>query len=70
MLGFPRRSARKVRSKPDSSQISPCLSDDYFSVPGEAIQDITSVLTLVGGKAVYGDGGLQRLGPATATRDA
>jgi hypothetical protein len=28
------------------------LSDDYFSVPGEAIQDIASVLTLVGGKAV------------------
>ena len=28
------------------------LSDDYFSVPEDAIQDITSVLTIVGGKAV------------------
>src|SRR5882757_2784944 len=26
------------------------LSDDYFSVPGDSIQDITSVLTLLGGK--------------------
>src|SRR3954454_13051429 len=39
------------------------LSDDYFSVPGEAIQDITSVLTLVGGKAVYGDGDFKALAP-------
>ncbi len=29
------------------------LSQDYFSVPEEAIKDITSVLTLLGGKAVY-----------------
>src|SRR5260370_12186521 len=28
------------------------LSDDYFSVPCDAIHDITSVLTVVGGKAV------------------
>jgi len=39
------------------------LSDDYFSVPGEAIQDITSVLTLVGGKTVYGDAEFKDLGP-------
>ena len=39
------------------------LSDDYFSVPGEAIQDITSVLTFVGGKAVYGDGDFKDLAP-------
>ena len=32
------------------------LSDDYFSVPEDEIQDITSVLTLLGGKVVYGDG--------------
>ena len=30
------------------------LSDDYFSVSGDAIQDITSVLTLRGGKPVHG----------------
>ncbi|VVE56222.1 amidohydrolase [Pandoraea communis] len=32
------------------------LSADYFSVPEDEIQDITSVLTLLGGKVVYGDG--------------
>ena len=30
------------------------LSADYFEVPGEQIKDIESVLTLVGGKIVYG----------------
>jgi hypothetical protein len=39
------------------------LSDDYFSVPGDAIQDITSVLTLLGGKAVYGDAEFKDLAP-------
>jgi predicted amidohydrolase YtcJ len=39
------------------------LSDDYFSVPAEAIQDITSVLTLVGGKPVYGDGDFKDFAP-------
>lgn len=39
------------------------LSDDYFRVPGEAIQDITSVLTLLGGKAVHGAGDFKSLAP-------
>ena len=39
------------------------LSDDYFSVPGDAIQDITSVLTLLGGKPVYGDAEFKDLAP-------
>jgi predicted amidohydrolase YtcJ len=39
------------------------LSDDYFSVPAQAIQDITSVLTLVGGKTVYGDADFKDLAP-------
>ena len=30
------------------------LSDDYLTVPAEAIRSISSVLTLVGGKVVYG----------------
>jgi hypothetical protein len=30
------------------------LSSDYFSVPEEEIKNLVSVLTLVGGKAVYG----------------
>ena len=32
------------------------LSDDYFSVADEAIKDIESELTVVGGKTVYGKG--------------
>lgn len=32
------------------------LSDDYFSVPDEAIRGIESVLTVVGGKIVFGQG--------------
>ncbi|HWU43368.1 MAG TPA: amidohydrolase, partial [Bdellovibrio sp.] len=39
------------------------LSDDYFSVPLESIKDIKSVLTLVGGKAVYGDQEFKSLSP-------
>lgn len=30
------------------------LSQDYFSVPENSIKDITSILTILGGKAVYG----------------
>jgi predicted amidohydrolase YtcJ len=39
------------------------LSDDYFAVPEDAIQDITSVLTLLGGKPVHGDGDFKHLAP-------
>jgi predicted amidohydrolase YtcJ len=39
------------------------LSDDYMSVPEDAIQDITSVLTLLGGQAVHGDGDFADLAP-------
>ncbi len=39
------------------------LSDDYFSVAEDGIQDITSVLTLLGGKPVHGDGDFANLAP-------
>ncbi len=39
------------------------LSDDYFSVPEDSIQDITSVLTLLGGKPVHGDAEFKGLAP-------
>ncbi|AJG23597.1 amidohydrolase [Cupriavidus basilensis] len=39
------------------------LSADYFSVPGDEIQDITSVMTVLGGKVVYGDGDFGTLAP-------
>jgi len=32
------------------------LSDDYLTVPVEQVGDLHSVLTMVGGKAVYGEG--------------
>jgi len=39
------------------------LSADYFNVPTEQIKDIESVLTMVGGKVVYGAGPFSRLAP-------
>jgi hypothetical protein len=39
------------------------LSADYFSVPEEEIKRIESVLTVVGGKVVYGAGEFERLAP-------
>src|SRR5881275_2669261 len=39
------------------------LSADYFSVPEEEIKGIESVLTLVGGKVVYGAGEFAGLAP-------
>ncbi len=39
------------------------LNQDYFSVPAEQIKQIESVLTIVGGKPVYGAGQFQQLAP-------
>ena len=39
------------------------LSADYFSVPEEEIKGIESVLTVVGGKVVYGAGEFAQLAP-------
>lgn len=39
------------------------LSDDYFSVPEDTIQDITSVLTLLDGKPVHSDADFKGLAP-------
>jgi len=54
---------KKGQIKPGQLADLAVLSDDYFSVPGEAIGDITSVLTLVGGKPVYGDTDFKDLAP-------
>ncbi|MGA2280064.1 MAG: amidohydrolase [Verrucomicrobiota bacterium] len=40
------------------------LTEDYLSVPEEKIKSIESVLTIVGGKIVYGAQEFQNLGPA------
>ena len=39
------------------------LSEDYFTVPEESIKNITSLLTIVGGKVVYGSQDFQELDP-------
>jgi predicted amidohydrolase YtcJ len=39
------------------------LSEDYFSVPEDRIQDIEAVLTLLGGKPVFGAGDFSDLAP-------
>jgi hypothetical protein len=39
------------------------LSNDYFSVPGDAIKDITSLLTIVDGRIVHGAGEFAKLAP-------
>ncbi|MGH7378213.1 MAG: amidohydrolase family protein, partial [Candidatus Methylomirabilales bacterium] len=39
------------------------LSADYFSVPEEQIKGIESLLTIVGGRVVYGSGPFKALGP-------
>jgi predicted amidohydrolase YtcJ len=39
------------------------LSDDYFNVPDDRIADITSVLTLLGGKPVHASGDFSNLAP-------
>jgi hypothetical protein len=39
------------------------LSADYFSIPEEEMKRLESVLTLVGGKVVYGAGEFARLAP-------
>ena len=41
------------------------LSDDYFTVSEQQIKSIKSVLTVVGGKVVYGDKAYKELSPET-----
>lgn len=40
------------------------LSDDYFSISAERISQLSSVLTVVGGRIVYGEGKYASLAPA------
>ena len=37
------------------------LCDDYFKVPVDDIRTLTSVLTMVGGRVVYGEGPYEKL---------
>ncbi|MGA0611754.1 amidohydrolase [Caldimonas sp. KR1-144] len=51
---FSRDSGKKGVLKPGAFGDVAVLDRDYFSVPEDQIQDIVSVLTVVGGKVVYG----------------
>jgi hypothetical protein len=46
------------------------LDRDFFSVPEDEIQDIESVLTLLGGKAVHGVGPFADMAPPLPTANA
>jgi predicted amidohydrolase YtcJ len=43
------------------------LSGDYFRVPVDEIRSLTSVLTMVGGRVVYGEGGFADLESTAST---
>lgn len=60
---FSTEPGKKGQIKPGQLADLAVLSDDYFAVPGEAIQDITSVLTLLGGVPVHGAGDFRTLAP-------
>jgi predicted amidohydrolase YtcJ len=60
---FSTESGKKGQIKQGQLADLAVLSDDYFSVSEDRIQDITSVLTIVDGKPVHGDGDFKDLAP-------
>lgn len=58
---FSTESGKKGQIKAGQEADLAVLSDDYFTVPEDAIQDITSVLTVLGGTPVHGDGDFKDL---------
>ena len=60
---FSNEAGKKGQIAPGQLADIAVLSDDYFAVPEDAIQDITSVLTLLGGKPVHGAGDFRDLAP-------
>ncbi|MFK8252463.1 amidohydrolase [Ancylobacter terrae] len=60
---FSNESGKKGQIAPGQLADIVVLSDDYFGVPEDAIQDITSVLTLLGGEPVHGAGDFSGLAP-------
>ncbi|WP_338867590.1 amidohydrolase [Myxococcus stipitatus] len=61
---FSHEQDRKGVLKPGAFADFAVLSADYLQVPDEAIQDITSLLTVVGGKVVHAAGDFGPLAPA------
>lgn len=60
---FSTEEGKKGQIKPGQLADLIVLDRDYFSVPEDDIQDIESVLTLLGGKPVYGAGDFASLSP-------
>jgi predicted amidohydrolase YtcJ len=60
---FSSEAGKKGEIKPGQLADLAVLSEDYLSVPEDGIEDITSVLTLLGGKPVHGDAELKDLAP-------
>ncbi|HJW45422.1 MAG TPA: amidohydrolase [Lysobacter sp.] len=58
---FSNEEGDKGQLKPGRFADFAVLSADYFSVPDDNIKDITSVLTVVGGKVVHGSGEFEAL---------
>ena len=61
---FSNEQGKKGAVKPGQLADLVVLSKDYFAVPDSEIADITSVLSLLGGKVVWGDGDYTKLAPA------
>ena len=60
---FSSEESTKGAIAPGQSADLSVLSADYFSIPEEQIKSLESVLTVVGGKIVYGAGGFGKLSP-------
>jgi len=60
---FSNETGKKGRIKEGQLADLALLSDDYFSVPEDRIVHIRSVLTLLGGKVVHGEGDYAPLAP-------
>lgn len=60
---FSGEESKKGAIIPDQFADLAVLSADYFSVPEDQIKGIESVLTMVGGKVVYGKGEFESLAP-------
>jgi len=60
---FSNEQGKKGEIKPGQLADLAVLSSDYFNVPEAEITDIVSVLTLLGGKVVWGDGNYKDLCP-------
>ncbi|MGA0561295.1 amidohydrolase [Ancylobacter sp. VNQ12] len=60
---FSNETGKKGQIAPGQLADIAVLSDDYFAVPEDSIQDITAVLTLLGGRPVHGAGDFADLAP-------